>query len=327
MYSQRPQTTRTDPHFVFLHNGNWDIQRRWCHHLWRNVLLVQRRIGLIDRRKSWLWNNQWNLILRGNLRRIVQPLGHLLNILQGFLLGSLTTMFSTSRRRVLVNASKRGFHNAPPAEIVPHTLYLGAKNLTLIHQDLDVVVMLVLGPPKGSQCSPVSFKASTMPIPSGHKKSHHGLLVNYQVGNHPFNASNSLLQLDPLLQTIPLVSVLVSHQTMRTNTWTYPLRFPPYHGLHLFNQHCRIPHRPGSCIYRQIKVWAQIDQPHTKLLKQDPISGWHVNIPSPFWVAKPSDAPGPDLVVVCQHSVLKPINWGVFIEQQFSQNLYKNGQP
>ena len=51
----------------------------------------------------------------------------------------------------------------------------------------------------------MTVKATAMPIPSGVELGRHGLLIHNQIGHHPFNSSNPLLQFSLLsFQSIPL---------------------------------------------------------------------------------------------------------------------------
>ena len=106
----------------------------------------------------------------------------------------------------LVRTSQReSLFLSPPAHAIPKALYLGAEDLTLIHQGVDIHICLFLEPSQSSQGRMVVVKTTAVPVPSGIEGRHHGLLIHNKVGNHPFDPSHPPLQFGLLcFQTVPL---------------------------------------------------------------------------------------------------------------------------
>ena len=88
-----------------------------------------------------------------------------------------------------------GFFLSPPAHIIPEALYLGAEDLVLVHQGVDVHVCLFLEPSQRGQGRSMAVKTTTMSVPSCIERGRHGLLIHNQISYHPFDPSNPLLQL------------------------------------------------------------------------------------------------------------------------------------
>ena len=133
----------------------------------RDVLLIRRWTRLINRWEYGFLNQQRNHILLNNLWSMVRSFRVLISVLQGIFPILSPTVFSTPRERLRMNLSNRGLFLSPPAQVVPHTLYLGIENGALIHQHIDVCLALVLDPSQCGQCCSMTIKASTVPVPSG----------------------------------------------------------------------------------------------------------------------------------------------------------------
>ena len=83
---------------------------------------------------------------------------------------------------------KRSFPVPVPAEIIPHTLYLGPKHRALIDDGGLVRLQTIDLPPNGIQLSPVPFQATAVSVSSLLKRFSYSLLVDDQICDHLFYA-------------------------------------------------------------------------------------------------------------------------------------------
>ena len=113
--------------------------------------------------------------------------------------------------------------------------------------------------------------------------------------------------------------LVYSHKLM--NNITHPCALSIHHGPQMFYQQGQIPHCPGSCILGIVIVGPRIDQPQPKLMKEKPIGGQHVLVPSLLWIMKASNASYPSLIIDGQLGVLVFINGQVLVEQDRPQHL------
>ena len=90
---------------------------------------------------------------------------------------------------------KQSFPVPVPAEIVPHTLYLGTEHQTFIHNRRLVRLETINLPPGSLQLSPMTSQASTVLVPTLLERLGHGLLIDNEVGHHFLDARHPLLQL------------------------------------------------------------------------------------------------------------------------------------
>ena len=125
---------------------------------------------------------------------------------------------------------KRSFPAPVPAEIVPHTLYLGTEHQAFVHNCRLVRLKPIDFPPGSLQLGPMSPQASTVPIPPFLERLGHSLLIDNQVGDHFFDAGHPLLQLLVLLgHRFPLERQMsaqaISLEDKIRQPWIFPL--PP----------------------------------------------------------------------------------------------------
>ena len=105
---------------------------------------------MIDDQESRLGNGQRNHILLGDLRRMIRSFRVCIHTLQSILPILATTTLPTSRERLSKNLSKQRFLPEPPAHVITKALYLGAEDLALVHQGVDVRFRLFLEPSQRS---------------------------------------------------------------------------------------------------------------------------------------------------------------------------------
>ena len=130
------------------------------------------------------------------------------------------------------NFLNRKFVPEPPAHVVPEAFYLCVENATLIHQDVDVGICLLLEPPQHGQCRMMTVKVTTVPIPLGSEQCRYSLLINDQIGHHSLNAGYPFLQLIILhFQLIPLTRSNISFTSKVKLSQDLP---------------CCVPHPPWS---------------------------------------------------------------------------------
>ena len=100
------------------------------------------------------------------------------------------------------------------------------------------------------------FQTPAVPVPTFLERFSHGLLVNYQVGNHFLHAAHPSLELLILLDHgLPLKGQIISldYNIQRTRPTNLGLLLFQ-HGPHPFHQDCGVPRHPCGRIHWNVVV-------------------------------------------------------------------------
>ena len=147
-YRQGSSAALLHHRLVILADLYQNIQCGRSHHPRRDVLLIGAQQGLVGGRKDWLQYRNWDLVLL-HLRSVIGPLGPLFTVFQAVLPIAPATTLTAPRNEILLVIIKRSLQNLEPAEIIPHTPYLGSEHRAFVHNCRLVCLKMIDLPPRG----------------------------------------------------------------------------------------------------------------------------------------------------------------------------------